>query len=65
MAKSPKRKRCTFCGRLIPVKDTMPDPRYGEKAPICKDRMACVRSIPSSPPGCGTIRIPKHGRESW
>jgi hypothetical protein len=45
MKRKPKRKVCTWCGRLKPVADLKPDPQHGASAPICKDRDICHRSV--------------------
>jgi len=40
-----KRKRCTWCGRLRPVRKLRSDPQFGADAPICRDRSDCNASV--------------------
>jgi hypothetical protein len=38
-----KRKICTFCGKLVSIKETIKDPMYGTT--ICKDRKQCLINL--------------------
>lgn len=59
MKRAPKTRTCTWCGRRRPSRDVMPDSQHGERAPICRDRKACMDHVGRA--SGGAAYVPRRG----